>query len=173
MNSMRAVILTPGPSLARYVPAEPADLTVAVNRAGLSFAADTWAALDPPMVRDHGPKVIGAPVLLTSADTPRILARDGWSWRGETVTHKALIGYLPASINLLLFTFTTAIAYCAWRGATSIDTYGCDWLGTGDFDGVIGGTNRTPDRWAMERAIYAALAEALAERGVRVTRKNP
>ncbi len=65
---MTAIVLCPGPSLAGYKP-QPADLTVAVNRAALMFACDAWAALDYPMIRDHLATIAGAPTLLTQQQT--------------------------------------------------------------------------------------------------------
>lgn len=164
---MNALLLCPGPSLARFE-MRPADLVVCVNRAALKFRCDAWAALDWTIVKAHGHDVQGSPILVTSGDTPRLLERECIKWRGAQVFPADLFDYIPHPVNYVLFSATTGLVYAAWRGATEIDVYGCDWAGTEDYDGVIGGANRTQFRWTSEKLIWAATLEALRAKGVEV-----
>ena len=109
-------------------------------------------------------------MLVTSADTPRILARQGWKWRGELVPHSDLFEFIPHAVNYSLYSATTALVYLAWRGATSIDVYGADWAGYLDFDGVAGGSNRTEARWTSEVKLWAVTVGELQRRGTSVRR---
>lgn len=171
METLKALLLCPGPSLARFAPG-PGELAmklvVCVNRAALKFPCDAWAALDWTIVKAHGHDVQGSPVLITSGDTPRLLDRVGVKWRGQEVFPADLFAYVPHVVNYVLFSATTGLVFAAMRGAKEIDIYGCDWQGTLDYDGVTGGQTRTPFRWDSEKLIWAATLEALKAKGIEV-----
>lgn len=166
---MTAVVLCPGPSLARLTAAPAADLTIGVNRATTAFACDVWAALDYPLIRDQHAAVIGTPALLTRAQT--------WTDIGRHLplalagTADALRGAFPvAGCAWDRFTATTAIVYAASAGATRIDVYGADMAGTAGFDAADAGENRDAGRWGAERVIFDRLTDVLSGRGVSVNR---
>jgi hypothetical protein len=160
---LKAIVLSPGPSLARYVP-QPADLIVAVNRAGLVHHCDYWAALDYCMIRDFGPQVIGTPHLFTRQTTYI-------DTRGMTERFKEVRLLESCKLRSPKFrTMHAAISFAYDMGATEIRVFGADWSGTKDFDGSEAGEDRTESRWADEQQVYCDLVNELAKRDVTVTR---
>jgi hypothetical protein len=149
---MQAVVLCPGPSLADFEH-YGADLLIGVNRAAAARRCDVWAAGDAPMVERYASDVLGTPLLLTDQGTASTLFNAGKLWRGETFIFQDLSSFCPLPLQWDLFSATVALVYAAWRGCSSIRTYGMDWSGTQDFDGVGGFGNRSPERWELERAI--------------------
>lgn len=180
---MHAIILSPGPSLARYVP-QPCDLTLGVNRAARLFPCDVWVCGDTPLIElpdlvDGKPlheSIIGSPLLVTYGVTMDTLRDHGFKWRGEIFswTQIAESFWLHTSVvNWPWCTCTAAVVYAAFAGAKSIDVYGADWEGVEDFDGAKAGKNRSVDRWREERSIFGALQIVLKEkRGVTIRRMN-
>ncbi len=167
---MIARILNPGPSLASYHPGD-ADLTIAVNRAGLiPHRFDVWAALDYPLVRDNAAKVKGCPLWLTRRQT--------WKDIGTRCQFPAAF---VEDIRLMsadapkwdIKTMTCAMAYAFTQGAERIELYGCDWSGTADYDGTEAGEDRSDKRWLTEAAQVGALMLWMHDRGVEVERFIP
>jgi hypothetical protein len=172
---VKAIVLSPGPSLASYVPRE-ADMILGVNRAATAFAVDCWVCGDTPLVEQIADKIIGAPTLVTYAVTRDTLRDHGFSWRGELEawTSIAESNWLHTSVvNWPWCSFCAAIVYAAHKGATEIECFGCDWSGRNDWDGTAAGKNRSDDRWREERAIFNALVEVLRSRGCSVSRSIP
>jgi hypothetical protein len=146
-------------------------LTIAVNRAGLRYRADVWAAGDEPMLRSVSQHVLGRPTWLTAAGTAALARDHGPSWPGEVVEFESLYEYLdPTALPWTMFTATAAIVYAAYRGAQSIDCYGMDWSGQADADGWHDAGNRSDERWTLERGIYCRLADVLRGRGCELRR---
>ena len=169
---MKAIILSPGASLAHYTP-QPADLVLGVNRAAVGFPCDVWVAGDLPLIHRIYEQVIGSPLLVSYSVSLDNLRDRNWVWRGETFAWTRLAdAYLhPSIVNWPWCSFTAAIVYAAWRGAATIDVYGADWKGTADFDGVEAGKNRTDARWKEEQSIFAALQKVLGDKGIRLERR--
>lgn len=173
---MNAVLLCPGPSLAHLEHVPVADLTIGVNRAAIRYPVDVWAALDHWSVNNGGIRnwcgqVIGSPVLLSTRDSLKVVARR-CPWRGATIAIEDYRDWLPATKpgRWSLFSATCALVYAAWRGASRIDVYGADMHGTQDYDGVQAGARRDEVRWKSERTIWATTVAQLNERGIEVIR---
>ncbi len=178
---MKAIVLSPGPSLARYTP-RPADLVLGVNRAAKFFPVDCWICGDSPCIENpdapgNAPlyeQVIGSPLLVSFDVSLDTLRQHGWTWRGDTFAWRQLESFLPRKPHDWEWcTFMVAIVYAAYRGATEIEIYGCDWAGKNDLDGIEAGKNRSDARWEHERNLYAGIVAQLAERGITVTRNEP
>src|SRR4051812_33763909 len=127
---MHAIVLSPGPSLAKYEP-KPADLTLGVNRAATAFVCDVWVCGDTPLVMQVASQVQGSPLLVSYGVSLDTLRDHKFVWRGETFSWSQLAeSYIHTSVvNWPWCSFTSAIVYAAYRGATTIDIYGCDWEG--------------------------------------------
>lgn len=161
---MKAIILAPGPSLAD-APEVAADLVVGVNRAAAFRPCNVWAALDTPMVRNHGAEVKGTPTLLTRRETRTSLERSGGGYAA------ILCEDIPCPVPRWdLYTLTAAAVFCGHVGAESVEVYGCDWTDAADWDGVEAGENRNEARWALEREIFGKVTDWLADKGTTVTR---
>ncbi len=162
---MLAVILCPGPSLAKLEAIPECDLSIAINRAAIRFPVDFWAAMDYPILKKHRDEIRGEPRLFTFSQTwkdvghrlksfPRVYLREELEiWWG---------GKLPFK------TFPASLVFAAWWGAREIEVYGCDWAGNLDFDGTVAGEDRSDDRWALERKMCGEVIETLKGRGVHV-----
>lgn len=165
---MTALILCPGESLASYVP-QPADLVLTVNRAGLAHESDVWCALDYLMIRDNALDVMGNPRLLSRRQT--ICDTAGWLGRFPAVM--AFEDFPTPNGFRDMKTMFAAALYAAAQGATSIKVYGCDWMGTKDFDGTEAGEDRTETRWAKEQVAWdSVIVPWLEQRGVSVERMS-
>jgi hypothetical protein len=170
---MTAAIICPGPSARLYSSAPRPTMVVGVNRAATVFPCDVWAAGDTPMVQEYEQRVIGTPLLLTSAVSISTLLNLGYSWRGDVFEFESLREFCDPSLEWDLFTATSALIYTAAGGATHIRVYGADRIGTQDFDGVEAGGNRSPERWELEGAIWEnRLVPWLATRGVTIHRHS-
>lgn len=169
---MNAVLLCPGPSLARLKSLPECGISLAVNRAATLFAVDWFCASDYPMIRDYGPKVLGRPSLLTIRQTAHDLRNRLDRFRSVKVAEDVLAGYgSPLKHHK---TAMLALLFAAWCGASTITVYGADWQGRTDFDGVNAGENRSDARWDEERREWELmLIPWLAERGVKVERNEP
>jgi hypothetical protein len=169
---MNATILCSGPSLASFVYGDQDGLVIAVNRAAINYGCSVWAAGDYPLVEKIRDEVIGAPTLLTAANSAAYLRDHGPAWRGPVKEFEDLLEFCPGEIQWQMFTATAALVYAAASGATLIHVYGADWRGTEDFDGTesFDGGNRSPERWTFERSIWNNLTAWLARRGVTVVR---
>jgi hypothetical protein len=169
---VNAIVLNPGPSLARYQP-RPADLVVGVNRAALLFDVDAWACCDLPAIETWHEEVIGSPTLIASQETLDNLRDRQIRWRGREIDRKKMLDFCPHVIDWVMFSSTTALVFAAWTGAERIDVYGADWHGTLDWDGTAAGKNRSADRWSLERGIFGVITGWLRERRVEVIRHLP
>lgn len=165
---MTVNILCPGPSLADARP-YPVDLTIAVNRAALTFPCDWWAAVDRTLVTKIGGEVKPGPRLLTNAMSLESLTRRKSPWAAGAMTTDSMMGFCPVA-SWTLRTMTCAMVLAAKLGATAINLYGHDMAGTLDFDGVAAGEMRDVARWDSERVIYGNLVAWLTERGVEIKR---
>lgn len=184
---MKAIILSPGPSLAAYIP-RAADLIIAVNRAAIAHACDIWACGDTPAIEGRRPDE-GAEAVLSACKSrgqavPKLLAysvtidtlrdhRFGWPSEIVSWTPMADAFLHPSIANWPFTTFTSAVVYALWQGATEVEVFGADWEGTADYDGVQAGMNRSDDRWREERGIFGAIQTIFAERGIKIERKQP
>lgn len=171
---MIAIVLCPGPSLATY-DGVGADLVIAVNRAALAWPADVWACRDWTSESAAGRGgfvawstwVLGAPTLLTSAESLHAGARHGFYWRGLV----ALLDDLQCPVpNWNLFTATAAMVYASSQGMDRIEVYGADMVGAVDYDGKNAGERRDEARWAQERERFTAVTAWLASAGREVIR---
>lgn len=168
---MNAIILCPGPSLPKTYAGQGADLLVGVNRAAVAFPVGVWCAMDYPLVQQAMADVQGTPLLVTSATGFDTLSQHKTPWRGqaETPTEK-MMNYCQHAMQWCMFSATTALIYCGWKGAKRIDIYGADMIGTADWDGKEAGKNRREERWRCERQIWNNNANWLRERGITVER---
>jgi hypothetical protein len=129
---MHAIILCPGPSLARSaVGRHRGGPVVAVNRAA-RLGCDWWAAGDPWPIREEAATVRGIPSLFTTlaaarqlaADDPVALRRVG---RGRLVRFDHLYAWLPPrTCRWPAFTATAALVLCGWLGADRVTVFGAD-----------------------------------------------
>ncbi len=182
--SHNAVILCPGPSLARLrrwrrhersksdPGLEPSpNLLIAVNRAALAFHCDVWAAGDWPLIQNCRDEVNPRTTLLTTRNAKQNLWSRAKEWSGSTHLLEDLFDYCPRRLRYAMYTATFALVYAAWRGARRIEVYGADWDGSEDYDGMQAGQNRSKRRWNDEGAIWEnLLVPWLAERDVSVER---
>jgi hypothetical protein len=167
---VNAILLCPGPSLKNYQWRD-ADLIVGVNRAAVAFAVPVWLAGDYPLIQSAMNEVKGTPLLVTGMVAFDTLNQHKTPWRGPIETPiDAMLSYCPHAMQWCMFSATMALIYCAFKGATLIDVYGADMLGTADWDGTQAGKNRTEERWRCERAIWTNNAEWLNQRGITVER---
>jgi hypothetical protein len=170
---MNARILCPGPSLARYAPGDFAGLLIGVNRAAQAQPCDVWASTDYPLVLAEADNVPGSPTLLTSGESAR---RVECVWHHPIVTLESLFTFLsPHNLPWTLYTMTAAIVFAAFRGATDVEIFGCDWTPGPDWDGhtdanTLATDSRQESRWELERGICWKLECALDARGVKVSR---
>lgn len=181
---MKAIILSPGPSLSKYKP-QACDLLVGVNRAAIKHKVDAWVAGDSPLYEQIEEQVKGSPIWVAGVGTidtirDHVRAKVCRPWRGETFAANTMQDFCPWSFNWVMFSFTTAIVYAGrWLSQQGrmrhwIDIYGCDWKGKDDFDGVQAGKNRSEERWKMEREITEnVLIPWLDGRGITVSRHVP
>jgi hypothetical protein len=178
---LHVAILCPGPSLSSTYPGRDGyNVVIGVNRAATAFLCDLWAALDVQMIVDNAGKVLGAPLLLSTADTIGTIPAHGVHWPRSLQQDKYLdaipylLGWSPDSIGWTSLSCTSAIAYAVSIHATAIDLYGADWAGTLDFDGMAAGENRAEPRWAMEkRLVMGYIAPWLVEHGITFRRIQP
>jgi hypothetical protein len=165
---MTAVILAPGPSLALLASPPPSDLLIGINRAGLAFHCDVVAISDYPLFKKVDDHLLGRPNLLSKQDTLATLK--GRLDRFPEVFAAEEIQGVPLTLQWRWKTLTCAMAFAFYRGAKSIDIYGCDWSGTLDYDGTEAGEDRTDRRWNEERACAEDLMRWMGERNCPVTR---
>ena len=175
-----ATILAPGPSLARVdQPGIFVDLPVpriAVNRAPLLTrrAIHIWSVGDDRLydgiardVRSRQVNCIALKYLLSPELLSLLRSRghggDGWIDSG-TFAEMASAANTPLPDHWDFTAGTKALAFCCLAGVNNLLTAGVDFSGTADADGSEGfklanGTienfgNRTPERWAVEKAIW-------------------
>lgn len=175
---MHAIILCPGPSLAMLESAPQADLIIGVNRAALRFGVGVWAALDwrsdrlPVGVSRWMKDVIGTPILLTHRDSYGQMQSEGVKWPAQVVLTEQLVTAVSSVHNWSLFSATCALVYAVWRGARRISVYGCDLVGTLDYDGAAAGGNRSEDRWCEERTVWKNVIDHLKDVAVDIVRPS-
>jgi hypothetical protein len=162
---LKAVILNPGPSLAKLESVPPCDLSIAVNRAAIAFPVQVWAAMDYPTIKRHNASVIGSPSLFTRKQT----------WDDTKNKWPRNLFKLAEDIAFpvqtwALVTMTCSIMLAAHLGATTIQLFGCDQTGTADFDGAEAGEDRTETRWQRERSVLEEMTVWLGSRGCELIR---
>jgi hypothetical protein len=174
---MNAVILCPGPSLAMYYGG--GDLVLGVNRAATLHPCDVWVALDwrsrgegiaAGGVEAWARHVIGNPRLVIGRDGNASLHAHNIPWRGDVCEIESWWDGYKSVKGWSLYSATTALMYAHHRGATTIETYGVDWSGANDWDGVLAGGTRTEQRWERERNIWGGVAGYLEQQGTKVKR---
>lgn len=165
---MTYAILCPGPSAKSFADSDHEGPIITVNRAGLLYPSEIWAASDYPLIRDNQAKVLGNPNLLTKrqtyADIKHRLTRFP---RVEIV--EDIVG-IPKELHWQDKTMTCAMMFAVANGASRLDLYGCDWSGELDYDGVKAGEDRSESRWVKERAVYDGIVDWLNGKGVEVRR---
>lgn len=174
---MRVVILCPGPSLQFWSAdsSDRPDVLIGVNRAAAFAPCDVFAALDYPMIRDNGVKVLGAPNLLSRQQTITDLKPYRLERFPNVIAVESLFEFCPPNLMpWTLFTMTSAMIYAAYLGTNAIDIYGADFKGTQDFDGVEAGERRTEERWERdEKPLFARVKGWIESKGITVTRHQP
>ena len=158
---MNCALLSPGPSLARLTKAPAADVTIAVKRAALPFGCDWLAILDSPALKEYGGIAPAAQLLTRREYRPKYTVRPGLACED-----------LACPVLMFdLYTATAALALAGYLKATRVDVYGADWTDAPDFDGhTPAESNRTPQRWALERGVWANVVGWLAGKGCEVVR---
>ncbi len=168
---VKAIVLSPGPSLVSYAPI-PADLTIGVNRAATLHSVDAWSCGDTPMVLRTQEQVIGSPILICPQVTMDAFVDHKFQWRGETFTSTKMVEFMhPGEVNWPWCSFLIGCLYAAYRGATEIEVFGADWHGKLDWDNTAAGMNRGEDRWREEQGLFNALSIVLGRRGVDLVRR--
>ncbi len=180
---MKAAVCSPGPSVQRYPingelrisekcagSARPYDIVVGVNRAAGMVRCDYWCMLDH-FTYDLIP-VIGRPVIVCHAGIYSSM-RTAYAQAKE---HRHL------SIETIPLEYSEPIAWRTWSatcaivtafhvGATVIECYGMDWLGTTDSDGFTHPKHRrSSKRWASEKKLFDRMVPWLAAQGCHVQR---
>lgn len=160
---MRAALLSLGPSLARLYEPPPANILIGVKKAAKAFRCDWACVLDSPSLLLLDTAFAGRPRLLTRrAYRPKYTQRDG-------LDVEAFDGFCPVRHDD--YTACAALVLAGYLGATTIDCYGVDWTDAPDFDGETPPeVNRTPTRWARERAQWDGIVTWLHGRGAEVRR---
>lgn len=168
---MKAVILAPGPSLARC-PRPSAEVVIGVNRAAAFIGCSIWAALDSPLIQHHGREVVGSPTLFTRRASFDSLARHGDPW-GSAYRPVCYAEDLACSVPRWdLYTLTASLVLAQSLGAASVEVYGCDWTDAPDWDNArTVDQNRGEARWELERSIYAEVTAWLESRGCEVAKR--
>lgn len=184
---MKAVVLCPGPSLAKFTGCE--HLTIGVNRAGLNkqvgpsyaetlgrisgFACDWWAATDYPLIRDY--QALGKPKLFTSRQTANDI-KGKFDHLFSGIAAKEDIGVPFNEVPWTIYTATSALVLAYHLGATEIEVYGCDFAGVADWDGHSyqwkgneAWRTRGGAKWDAQAANWKKTVEFLAGKGVTVT----
>lgn len=173
---MRAVIWCPGPSMTAWTEAlVGGELVIGVNRAPIARRCDVWCALDWKPVWQNHAKVIGKPMLVTTAENLRHPNYNGWRWDGPWFDVRQIkLEFKPpgAAPFWLSKTIHAACVYAAYRGCKQIDVYGADWSGRADFDGNLAGDDRSDHRWATERGQFETIRRWFAQNGVTLTRRQ-
>lgn len=157
---MTAIVLCPGPSLAKVSPPFSA-LTIGVNRAVLAHSCDWWVYKDWQLWRDYSGECLGDPSICTLRE---VLERFG-------LEGQAIESLICPVDKWSLFTAPVALVLAATIGAKRIDVYGADWTDEPDYDGVIAaGCRRDEDRWKQEREIWTGVVDWLKGGGITVNR---
>jgi hypothetical protein len=166
---MTYAILCPGPSLSTFADSDHEGPIITVNRSGLLYPSEVWAATDYPMIRNNYEAVKGNPNLLTRRQTAADLPAFRKSRFARVEIVEEIVG-VPVGLNWQDKTMTCAMIFAFVNGASKIDIYGCDWTGEADYDGVLAGEDRSESRWAKERAVYDGIVDWLKGKGVEVRR---
>src|SRR5688572_402783 len=172
---MQIAILSPGPSLPQFSGA-PDATTIGVNRAATLFACDWLAAIDYTLIEKYSSSFLGSPKWLTNQNSFEHFARQDHPWgRREHVTTDWLRrNYLDTrQFSWTLYSFTSALVFAAYLGATRVDIYGADFAGVADWDGeqpVDHPDMRNQQRWDGERKLYERIKGWMEQRGIEVVR---
>lgn len=173
---MTVAILCPGPSLEKCG-ALSADVTIGVNRAASFVRCDYVAAVDYPVIEKWGDGFGDAKWLTNQSSFDHLARQDHPFARRETVTTDWLRRnyYDTRDFPWTIFSFTSALVFAAYLGATEVDIYGADWAGESDWDGVAGAEpgKRNDDRWRGERALFEKVKAWMEVQGVHVSRVSP
>lgn len=163
---MKIALLSCGPSLRLWEAAchRDHDIVVGVNRAVARFACDWWSVGDAEGFAAVRP--IGSPHIWTHADTLTRIRKENPTRAAE---HEAALYRRDERDRWSIFSATSALMLAPRLGATAVDCYGVDMVGSADWDGTERG-NRGEDRWSRERIAWADAVKLLADAGVSVRR---
>lgn len=166
---MKTALLCPGPSLADYQPADH-ELVVGVNRAVSVTPCDFFVFLDDRPFYSATPP--NEPCLVTSGMIYRRFVRKGLVSSARPFIDRANLNYGGKS-PWGRFSATNALILLENLGATEIECFGVDMVGTKDWDGFGHDKDkRDVARWKEEANLWNQLTEYLAARGVSVTRQG-
>lgn len=164
---MRAVIVSQGPSAARYRHQDgKGAVRIGVNAIVARHACDWWVSGDAGPLRSVQP--LGKPRIFT---TPR-----AWRELDRSTSDPAVLLCdalaIPWRSGLMPWFLTSgplALALAIHLGADEIDAWGCDMTGSSDF---AGGTNasRADGRWEQERETWSELCRLARVGGCNVRR---
>lgn len=166
---MKTALLCPGPSLADYQPGEH-ELVAGVNRAVSVAPCDFWVFLDDRPFFSATP--IGEPCLVTSSMIYRRFERKKLLTNAGPFIDRARLLF-DGDARWGRFSATNALVLLANLGATEIECFGVDMVGTKDWDGFGHEQDkRDVARWKEEAALWGQVTSHLAARGVVVSRQG-
>jgi hypothetical protein len=173
VDGLNAAILCPGPSL-QSCGAISADVTIGINRAASFVPCDWVAAVDYPVVTQWGDSFGGAK-WLTNQNSITHLEREKhpWAWREHVTTDFLRRNFHDTrDFPWTIFSFTSALVFAAYLGATTVEIYGADWAGVADWDGVESAEpgKRDEQRWDGERKLFHKVESWMQSKGITVTR---
>lgn len=164
---MKAVIVSQGPSAARYRHQDgKGAVRIGVNAIAARHACDWWVSGDAGPLRTIQP--LGEPRIFT---TPRAWRELGRPTADANVLLCDAIAF-PWRSGLMPWFATSgplALALAIHLGADEVVAWGCDMAGATDF---AGGTNtsRADARWVQERDTWSELCRIARDRGCNVRR---
>lgn len=166
---MKTALLCPGPSLSDYQPGDHV-LIAGVNRAVSVAACDFWVLLDNRPFYSAEP--IGEPCLVTSGMLHRQFIRKGSLTLDRPFIDRNRLLY-EGTARWGRFSATNALVLLANLGATEIECFGVDMVGTKDWDGFGHDRDkRTLDRWREEAHLWSQVTDHLSQRGCQVHRSG-
>jgi hypothetical protein len=166
---MKTALLCPGPSLADYRTSDH-EIVVGVNRAVSVAPCDFWVLLDDRPFRSASP--IGEPCLVTSGAIYRRFIRKSLLTKDRPFIDRQNL-YFDGNAPWGRFSATNALVLLLNMGATSIDCFGVDMVGTKDWDGFGHDQDkRDIERWKEEATLWNRLTQYLSEHGCEVVRQG-
>lgn len=166
---MKTALLCPGPSLVNYRPSDHV-LVAGVNRAVSVAPCDFWVFLDDRPF--HSATPIGEPCLMTSGSIYRRLMR-----KEKITTQRPFIDRarfeIEEPIHWGRFSSTNALLLLLSLGATEIECFGVDMVGTLDWDAFSHAQDKRDEkRWNEEAVLWQQMTDYLFARGCVVTRQG-
>lgn len=166
---MKAALLCPGPSVANYQPADHA-MVAGVNRAVGIAPCDFWVFLDDRPFYSAQP--LGEPCLVTSGMIHRRLYRKQLITSARPFLDRARLPF-EGDLPWGRFSSTNALVLLAALGATEIECFGVDMVGTLDWDQHSHPQDKRDEkRWNEEAGLWQRLTQHLANEGCVVTRQG-